>query len=301
MTEPHTLVVISDWHLLQKNAGAPWLRRFLDTVETDLLVCNGDMLDGQRKNLHRPRDMDEEQKCVLDSLNARVAGGLKTVFLPGNHDEELRPMDIFSRAHWGIRFEREMDWRAPGGKLYKITHGDRFEPEVWHIYDVAKKLGKDVLRPLDNAHMEVSSACARIDMALYDTLKIRFNAYAAYSTAVEELKGFRQTFEDRAVAFGRENGYGGIITGHTHVPYIKTMPDGFAFINAGDGVQTFRAAGFTREGRPGLINIPRALLPDSRALKQYNKAAFRDVTEEQVARIHEIWPGRITQRAAPHL
>lgn len=193
-------------------------------------------------------------------------------------------------ASGNMVFRRDFDYRTPRGAVH-ITHGDRFEPDSWHLYDIAEKRGMGFMRFWDSAYVSVIGACGDIAMAT------GFNPLSAVMHAKDFLKRAAGRFNRAAEDFGRREGYDGIVTGHTHHAYINRARDGFVQAVAGDGVETLTALGFRRgESVPELIPFRpyiRDLGPEkgNRAMEQ--KEAFRAVTEKQVAAIHAVWPGKI--------
>ena len=80
------LIILSDIHLGKKSSSADMLFEFLQHARCDTLILNGDIIDGWHLISKSHRKFPEMQKRVIDLLNARIADGMKIIYIPGNHD-----------------------------------------------------------------------------------------------------------------------------------------------------------------------------------------------------------------------
>jgi UDP-2,3-diacylglucosamine pyrophosphatase LpxH len=132
-------LLFSDVHLgwsICSRHHAEWLARLPEAADdADLIVLNGDVVDGFRR-VQRAAERD-----LVTQLAELVAGwraeGRRVVYLEGNHDAEtgaqpLRPDD------WLLDFE------TAAGERVRVMHGHRFsESELaWAAYD---RIGRAVL------------------------------------------------------------------------------------------------------------------------------------------------------------
>jgi UDP-2,3-diacylglucosamine pyrophosphatase LpxH len=116
---------------------AEWLRRLPAAVDdADLVVLNGDVLDGHR----RPRTRVE--RALVQELEERVAGwraeGRRVVYVEGNHDAHAGAGSSLRPECWSLDFET-----AEGARV-RVLHGHRFSPDEvqWAAYD---RMGRVVL------------------------------------------------------------------------------------------------------------------------------------------------------------
>ncbi|MEM9801268.1 MAG: UDP-2,3-diacylglucosamine diphosphatase, partial [Planctomycetota bacterium] len=116
-------VWVSDIHLGSRNSKAGELLAFLDTIEFDRLYLVGDVLDfwKLRKKVRWPAS-----HTALAAHVARLArSGIDVIYLPGNHDAELRGHGIFQLAGIGVR--DEVVHHTADGRRLLVTHGDSFD------------------------------------------------------------------------------------------------------------------------------------------------------------------------------
>jgi UDP-2,3-diacylglucosamine pyrophosphatase LpxH len=81
-------VFVSDVHLGSKGCRADLLLEFLKSVEVENLYLVGDIFDlwAMRKGFFWP----QEHNNVVRTILGKAKGGTRVIYIPGNHDEELR-------------------------------------------------------------------------------------------------------------------------------------------------------------------------------------------------------------------
>jgi hypothetical protein len=117
-----TVVVFSDAHYLPDHApaGHEALEQVVKLVKPELIVCNGDAVDGDTisrwdptRGHHKRFSVREELECVkmhLDSLR-KVAGKAQLAFVLGNHDLRLsRFIAVKAVELLDMPFTRLEDW-----------------------------------------------------------------------------------------------------------------------------------------------------------------------------------------------
>jgi UDP-2,3-diacylglucosamine pyrophosphatase LpxH len=303
-TEHFPLIVVSDLHISMKNAASDRLRRFFDSINSnapgaiscDTLVCNGDVIDGQRRELHVQRGLPEDQKSILDSFNALGTRGVRRIVLPGNHDEKLRGMDVFDKPYHGIELKKTMDYTTEQGKRFLIFHGDQLDPDIrdLNLFTVPRWL----IRPADSLYIDIVEASARIDVRLERSLKVRFNAFASFMDRIDTFNGKKLDYANMAMDYAHDRGYDGIITGHSHLPQI-IQRQGLVSANSGDWTESFTALALTHAGSFELLRwheYDKKLGPEPHDPRQKNKDTFRHITDQMVADIEKTWPGHDTPK-----
>ncbi len=134
---------ISDIHLFTKYSRSKLLFSFLRRFSVDKLVLLGDIVD--------PRDKEtwnfaQWQRQVVAQFLRMAKHGTEIIFVPGNHDAEIRPLDpaypdnrkhrnlcgkivkdICGVAIKGIFFVEEAFHTDPRGRLIWMSHGDGFD------------------------------------------------------------------------------------------------------------------------------------------------------------------------------
>src|SRR5689334_18857843 len=81
-------VFLSDVHLGSRDCRSRELLRFLESFEADYLFLVGDIVDfwSLRRSFYWP----EEHNEVLRAILAKAHEGTKVVYIPGNHDDNMR-------------------------------------------------------------------------------------------------------------------------------------------------------------------------------------------------------------------
>ncbi len=148
------LVVVSDVHLGTYGCHAKELNNYLKSIDPEILVLNGDIIDiWQFSKYYWP---DAHMK-VVQRVFKMLANGTKVYYLTGNHDEMIRKFGEFTIGNLEIdnKLKLELD-----GKTAWIFHGDIFDITMRHSKWIAKlgAIGYDSLILLDRVVNAVSSA-----------------------------------------------------------------------------------------------------------------------------------------------
>src|SRR5579862_4936503 len=89
------VVVISDVHLGFLGCKAKELNQYLESIQPEILIINGDLIDiWQFRSYYFPKS----HTAVLQNIFRFVSEGVKVYYLTGNHDEMLRR---YSGLHLG--------------------------------------------------------------------------------------------------------------------------------------------------------------------------------------------------------
>ena len=87
---------ISDVHLGTKGCNAELLIDFLDHTDSETMYLVGDIIDGWRlkKKFYWP----PEHNDIVWRILKRARRGTRIVYIPGNHDEMVRPFSGMNRS-----------------------------------------------------------------------------------------------------------------------------------------------------------------------------------------------------------
>ena len=185
-------LVISDTHLGSDNCQARQLVRFLEDVRSGVLatrrlILNGDVFDSI--DFRRLR----KQHWKVLSLVRKLADGVETVWINGNHDG---PAELVSHL-LGVTVRDEVVVGS-GGRKVLLLHGHRFD-EFLDRYPLTSRLADGAYRFLqwiDQSH-----------------------------TVARQAKRSSKTFlrcagkvAGRAVEYARKRGVDVVCCGHTHLP-----------------------------------------------------------------------------------
>ncbi|MGC4004000.1 MAG: metallophosphoesterase family protein [Pirellulales bacterium] len=178
-------VVVSDLHLGARNARTTEFLDFLETVQTDRLIVNGDLFQDPRL-----RGLRTDDVAVLDGLR-KFARHADVVFLRGNHD----PDASWYEGVLGLPLVDELPIHI-GDRRYLIYHG--------HGWDRSLELPALVIAMADAfyAGSQWLDPSHRLAKALKRKCK-------TFCSAVKNLR-----IEAVRTA---QSGFDGVILGHTHL------------------------------------------------------------------------------------
>src|SRR5471030_1979538 len=119
----HRTIFISDIHLGTRGCKAEFLADFLARNACQTLYLVGDIVDGWQ--LKRRWYWNEAHSAVVHEILRKVDDGTRVIFVPGNHDEFLRP--YCGRSYAGVEVAREMIHETADGRRLLVIHGDQFD------------------------------------------------------------------------------------------------------------------------------------------------------------------------------
>lgn len=224
------LAVISDVHLGTYGCQAKAVNRYLKSINPEILVLNGDIIDiWQFSKRYWP---DSHMK-VMQRIFKMMSHGTKVYYLTGNHDEMLRKFTDFRLGKLELLDKLVLDL---DGKKAWIFHGDVFDITMKHSKWLAKlgAVGYDTLILLNSM---VNWFCQKLGKG-----KVSFSKKIKNSVkqAIKFIDDFEQTATDIAI----ENGYDYVVCGHIHQPAhreVKTEKGSTLYLNSGDWVENLTA------------------------------------------------------------
>lgn len=194
--KPHyKAVFISDVHLGTKGCKANKLHKFLDSFTADTLFLVGDIIDGWalRRKHYWPKSHTEVIRRIL-----KLSEKTKVVYIPGNHDEFVRPFLKENIQLANIEIADSVEYEG----VY-VTHGDYFD------------LTMRIPTPIINFFAHIW------DWIPHD------DRQSSFTDLMYHWMGTERTI----VKWIKRKGYVGCLTGHTHSPKIKGP-----YMNCGDWV-----------------------------------------------------------------
>ncbi len=221
-------IIVSDLHLGTKDSKAEEFIEFLDSHPTDLLILNGDIVDGWA--LNRGTKWKKQHTKVISKL-LKLSKKTRIIWIRGNHDEFIQE---FIGTHLGaieIREDYKLDINNTMESYY-IFHGDVIDVFITK-YKWLSKIGS-----------------VGYDFALW--LNRVYNGYRKwrklpYISISQKIKGsvkaatnYINDFETSALSMATKKGCDGVICGHIHQP-ADTMIDGKRYLNSGDWVENMSA------------------------------------------------------------
>ena len=245
-------VFVSDTHLGTKGCRSDFLADFLDRVSCDNLFLVGDIVDGWR--LRKSWYWDAAHDRVLRLILRHARNGTRVTYIPGNHDEMLRPwlppLDLaapegkgFEVA--GVTVKPEAEHTTAAGLRLLIIHGDEFDG-VMRYAKVLAILG-------DGAYVT-----ALVVNRWFNLLRRRLG-YPYWSLSQwlkQQVKGAVKAidrFEGALAEEARRRGFDGVVCGHIHRAEMR-MVDGILYCNDGDWVESCTALVEHHDGRLELVD-----------------------------------------------
>ncbi|MEM9303341.1 MAG: UDP-2,3-diacylglucosamine diphosphatase, partial [Pseudomonadota bacterium] len=194
---------VSDVHLGTPSSQAAHLLRLLDEVSVDQLVLVGDIIDltsMQARAWWHPL----HTACVQRVLKL-AREGTKVVYVPGNHDAELR--QHVGCEIQGVRIERTVDYRALDGSIYRVAHGDEFDRTGKGHAPWIEALGESLYEVITWMNRVYNQARCSFDLEYHPvSLDIK--------KRVRRAMAFIEAFENRVIEGTKPLPVDGYIGGH---------------------------------------------------------------------------------------
>ncbi|WP_159517632.1 UDP-2,3-diacylglucosamine diphosphatase [Sunxiuqinia indica] len=223
--------VISDVHLATHACKAKPLLKYLKSINPEILVLNGDIIDSWRFSRNY---FPKPHLKVVRQFIKMLEKGVKIFYITGNHDEFLRK---FNGAEMGnLKIVNQLILDLDDHKTW-IFHGDLFD----HVIHQAKwlaKFGAAIYGLLTVANKSVNAMLRLFklkDVIIYKSIKKKLIKDKTQLTHFEEV----------ITKISGERNYKTVICGHTHIPRDKSTLTAnrlVRYINCGDWVEHFTAA-----------------------------------------------------------
>jgi UDP-2,3-diacylglucosamine pyrophosphatase LpxH len=224
----HQAIIVSDLHLGTKDSKAEEFIEFIESHPTELLILNGDIVDGWA--LNRGTKWKKQHTKVISKL-LHLSNTTKIIWIRGNHDEFIQE---FIGTHLGAIEIRE-DYKLNINNTmesYYIFHGDVIDVFITKYKWLSKigSVGYDFALWLNR---------------VYNTYrKWRKLPYISISQKIKEsvkvATNYVNDFEVTALSMATKKGCNGVICGHIHQP-ANRMIGGNRYLNSGDWVENMSA------------------------------------------------------------
>lgn len=240
-TRHYRTIWISDLHLGSTQCQADTLLDFLKHHESEKLYLVGDIIDfwALSKKTYWPTS----HNTVIQKILRKARHGTQVIYVPGNHDENIREYDGYV---FGDIVVRNQDIHTTlKGQRFLVVHGDEYDTIAKYHRWIAKlgSKGYDLLLELNRVLRSIR---------LFLGLKSHFSLAAYVKFKVKNAVQFISDYEESIVNTLNDEGLDGVICGHIHHAEIKTMGH-FTYINTGDFVESMSAIVETHEGQMELI------------------------------------------------
>lgn len=291
-------VFISDLHMGARRFDDRALVSFLKAVECQYLFLVGDIIDGWKlkKRWHWTDGCQE----VFDHIFAKAEAGTKIIYLPGNHDDEVRHIMPLLRARFstllGFHIRDRMVHTLADGRKFVVLHGDQFDRKI---------LRGALSRLSDRLYEQIQDFIAgyRGPTILLGGKRKPFSLAKYLAMQGKAALHALNNFESAVYSYTLEQKADGLICGHTHIPAMRNLR-GILYANCGSwvGGGAHTALVETNKGVLHLIDWPASEgftpeLPNIAEAVAVNAAqkfkAHHHKTEKLVKEIKKLWPSRI--------
>jgi UDP-2,3-diacylglucosamine pyrophosphatase LpxH len=234
-------VFISDVHLGSRDCRATELLTFLDSIEVETLFLVGDIIDlwSLRRTFYWPREHGDVVRAIL----ARARAGTRVIYIPGNHDEDMRP--LCGSVFGNLQIRRDYVHVTAAGRELLVTHGDEL--------DAAVKFSPWLARLGGGAYALAMWLNRRVN-ACRRALGLPFWSLANYlKPRLGNAVRYVDAFERAAAGLAAQRGLQGVICGHIHRAGIREI-DGISYCNDGDWVESCTALVEEKSGQLSLCS-----------------------------------------------
>ncbi|WP_462316898.1 UDP-2,3-diacylglucosamine diphosphatase [Marinilabilia sp.] len=222
--------VISDLHLGTYGCKAPQILDYLKGIDPEILVLNGDIVDGWQftRSYFPPSHLK-----VVRQLIKMMEHGTKLIYVAGNHDEVMRRFSGLKLGNFS--FVNKVVLKIDGKKSW-IFHGDVFDVFMHHSKWLARlgAKGYGMLTIINKVVNGILSVFGKKRLSISKSIK-------------ERVKGSGQAisrFERTVAGLAVEKEYDYVICGHIHTPADKTIATDkgeIRYLNSGDWVENLTA------------------------------------------------------------
>jgi UDP-2,3-diacylglucosamine pyrophosphatase LpxH len=231
---------LSDIHLATRATKSDHLLSFLKDHDAAAIYLVGDVFDFWR--IRRSPRWRASQTGVVQELLAKAKAGSRLIYIPGNHDSEMRH---FAGTRFGpLEVQLSAIHETAAGRRFLVMHGDEL--------DVVMRKARWLAVVGDIAY-DLALAFNTLFNAARRRLGLRYWSISAYlkyrvKRAVNYIGNFEQLLADEA----RKAGATGVICGHIHHASIQEI-GGILYVNTGDWVESGTAVAEHADGRLEMI------------------------------------------------
>ncbi len=213
---------------------------FLQSNDAGAIYLVGDVVDFWR--LRRGSSWRTSQTEVVQELLAKAQAGARIVYIPGNHDDEMR---AFAGAALGpVELRLRALYETADGRRFLVIHGDEF--------DIVMKKAR-WLAVIGDVAYDVASAANIVLNVVRRGFGLPYWSLSAYlKYRVKRVVNYAGNFETLLAAEARKAGADGVICGHIHHASMHDV-DGIQYVNTGDWVESGTAVAEHFDGRLEII------------------------------------------------
>lgn len=213
---------------------------FLQAHDANTIYLVGDVIDFWR--LRRGPSWRASQTQALKELLAKAQNGSQVIYIPGNHDTEIRAFAGTSLGPFEIRLRAVHS--TADGRRFLVIHGDEFDAVIHNAHWLAV---------LGDIAYDIAAGANTVLNWFRRALGLRYWSLSAFlKYRVKRAVNYAGNFENKLAAAAREAGASGVICGHIHHAAIHVV-DGIDYVNTGDWVESGTAIAEHADGHLEII------------------------------------------------
>jgi UDP-2,3-diacylglucosamine pyrophosphatase LpxH len=223
--------ILSDLHLGIYGCQADQILRYLDTIDPDILILNGDIVDMWNQSKYT---FTSTHIMVIKRILDFIQKGTEVYYITGNHDEVFRKISGLSIKNLHIKDHLLLD--IDNHKTW-IFHGDIFDASTKGWSRILAKLGGkgyDILIFINRLINKVLEVFGQEKISMSKRIK----------SGIKAAVKWVNNFEDTAIDLALQQGFDVVICGHIHRPIIKPVDknkSSVLYLNSGDWVENCTA------------------------------------------------------------
>ena len=226
----YNTVIMSDLHLGSKASRRDDILNFLDKLNTETLILNGDIVDGWA--LKRGSKWTNKDTKIIRKLLKISETGTDVIWIRGNHDEFIKDFIPFDIGN--IRILEDYIYQSHDTRYY-IFHGDVLDIFITKIKWLAYigSIGYDLALWINRWYNKWRSWKGLPYYSISRDIK----------NGIKKATNFINDFEDNAVKLAKLKGCQVAVCGHIHQPAMKDN-----YLNSGDWCENCTALVETKNG-----------------------------------------------------
>ena len=180
---------------------------------------------------------------VIRSLLGKAKHKTKVIYVPGNHDSNIR--QVAGHTFGNVEIHRNYVYQTLAGKTYFVTHGDEFDATV-AISPFLKFIGTvgyDTLVFINNRISVLRKLLGLSEWSLVTHIKKKTRKAHEYA----------RSFEIFMADIGKRKHCDGVICGHIHMPRNMNIAQ-INYLNTGDWTENCSAIVESENGHMSLID-----------------------------------------------
>jgi UDP-2,3-diacylglucosamine pyrophosphatase LpxH len=227
----HQAVIVSDLHLGIKDSKAEEFIEFIENNPTDLLILNGDIIDGWA--LNRGAKWKKKHTKVISKL-LKMSNKTQIIWIRGNHDEFIQEFIGTSFGHIQIKEDYVLKikvWSEDHlirNENYYVFHGDVVDVFITKYKWISKigSIGYDFALWLNRWYNKYRKWRNLPYISISQKIKV----------SVKAATNYINDFETTALSMANKKKCSGVICGHIHQP-ADMIIDGQRYLNSGDWIE----------------------------------------------------------------